>query len=123
MLLQKKIHLSKVENDKEVIERLVDDNIHWKLDSYLKKYKEGTKCLITVNITGNKKWNFNGSIQLDADGGMFRAEREDYKKLDDLINHLFDHIKEQLSKKSKGWIGRLRGILGNIFTKEVSKLD
>ena len=117
MLLHKKIHLSKIEHDKEVIERLVDENIQWKLDSYLKKYKEGTKCTLTVNVAWNKKGNFNGSIQLDADGGMFRSEREDYKKLDDLVNHLFDHIKEQLSKKSKGWIGRLRGMLGSLFTK------
>jgi len=34
----------------------------------------------------------------NLDGNSFRYEREDYKNLDDLINHLFDHFKETLSK-------------------------
>jgi hypothetical protein len=117
MLLQKKIHLTKLDNDREVVERLVDENITGKLDSYLKKYKEGTKCSLVVTIGANKKGNFNGSVQLDADGLIYRAEREDYKKLDDLINHLFDHVKEQLSKNSKGWLGRLRGAFASIVRK------
>ncbi len=101
MLLQKKIHLTKLDNDCEVVERLVDENIAGKLDSYLKKFKEGTKCSLVVSISGTKKGTFNGSVQLDADGGVYRSERDDYKKLDDLVNHLFDHVKEQLSKRSK----------------------
>jgi hypothetical protein len=32
------------------------------------------------------------------DGQAYRFEREDYKNLDDLVNHLFDHFKEALSK-------------------------
>ncbi len=118
MLLQKKIHITKIENDRSVVERLVDENIAGKLDSYLKKYKEGTKCSLVVTVSGDKKGKFIGSVNLDADGIVYRAEREDYKKLDDLVNHLFDHIKEQLSKKTKGGIGRLRGIFGRMFTKE-----
>lgn len=118
MLLQKKIQVSKLENDREVIERLVDENVEGKLDSYLRKYKEGTECDLIVHVSGNKKGNFNGSVQLDADGATYRSEREDYKKLDDLINHLFDHVKEQLSKKNKGGPGRLRGFFGKLFRKE-----
>jgi hypothetical protein len=33
------------------------------------------------------------------DGESFRYKREDYKKLDDLINNLFEHLKESLSNK------------------------
>jgi hypothetical protein len=36
---------------------------------------------------------------VNLDGKSYRYEREDYKKLDDLINHFFDHLKEELSKK------------------------
>jgi hypothetical protein len=36
---------------------------------------------------------------INLDGKSYRYERADYKKLDDLINHLFDHLKEELSKK------------------------
>ena len=115
MLLQKKIHLTKLDHDREVIERLVEENIAGKLDSYLKKFKEGTKCSLVVSIASNKKGNFEGSVQLDADGGIYRSERDSYKKLDDLINHLFDHVKEQLSKRSKGGLGRLRGVIARVF--------
>ena len=58
MLLQKKIHLTKLDHDREVIERLVDENVSGKLDSYLKKFKEGTKCSLVVNVASNKKGNF-----------------------------------------------------------------
>jgi hypothetical protein len=33
------------------------------------------------------------------DWDTFRYERADYKNLDDLINNLFDHFKEELSDK------------------------
>jgi hypothetical protein len=117
MLLQKKIQISKLENDRSVVERIVDENIAGKLDAYLRKFKEGTECALEIRISGNKKGNFCGSIQLDADGTKYRSERDDYKKLDDLINHLFDHIKEQLSKKRKG---RFSAFIGRIFSKEAA---
>jgi hypothetical protein len=41
---------------------------------------------------------FNAKLQIALDGNHFRYEREDYKNLDDLVNHLFDHFKEELSK-------------------------
>lgn len=118
MLLQKKIQISKLENDRPVIERLVEENITGKLDAYLRKFKEGTECSLDVCVSGNKKGNFEGSIQLDANGVRYRAERDDYKKLDDLINHLFDHIKEQLSKRNKGSFARVTGYIGRFFSKE-----
>jgi hypothetical protein len=33
------------------------------------------------------------------DWDVFRYERNDYKNLDDLINNLFDHFKEELSNR------------------------
>jgi DNA-binding protein Fis len=37
MKLEKKIQLKNIEYDKEVVERLVDENLSGKLDKYLKK--------------------------------------------------------------------------------------
>ncbi len=89
---------SDVDHSKDVIERLVEQNISTKLDHYLKKFtKADAKGMIDVSVDKNKKWLFNGKIQSTLDGKSFRFEREDYKNMDDLINHLFDHFKENLS--------------------------
>lgn len=87
------------EEAKEATERLVKQNLEVKLDNYLKKFtsKEEAEGSIEVKIEKNKKENFNWIVQANLDGKSFRYEREDYKNLDDLINHLFDHFKEELS--------------------------
>ena len=87
-----------LESSKEVVERLVQLNISTKLDQYLAKFqKEDAEWMIEVIADKNKKWLFDARIQANLDGKAFRFEREDYKNLDDLINHLFDHFKEALS--------------------------
>jgi hypothetical protein len=99
MELQVKIHVdAHLEDSKEVIDRLVEGNLNNKLDSYLKKFdKEDSEGIVELNLEKNKKGEFNGKVQATLDGKSFRSEREDFKKLDDLINHLFDHIKVQLA--------------------------
>ena len=89
---------SEVEASKEVIERLVEQNVSTKLDHYLNKFKkEDAEWMIEVTIDKNKKSLFEGKIQSSLDGKSFRFAREDYKNMDDLINNLFDHFKEALS--------------------------
>ena len=99
MELQVIIHAgNEIEHSKEVIERIVEQNISTKLDHYLKKFdKKNAEGMIEVSVDQNKKNLFNGKVQSSLDGKSFRFEREDYKNLDDLINHLFDHFKEALS--------------------------
>lgn len=94
------LHVSKdLDDSKEVVERLVKENLENKLDHYLKQFKkEDSEWTIDLKVEKNKKWLFNAVIQANLDGQSFRYEREDYKKMDDLINHLFDHFKEELSK-------------------------
>lgn len=90
--------LWELESSKEVIERLVEQNMNTKLDTYIAKFqKEDAEWIIEVIAEKNKKWLFDARIQANLDGKAFRFEREDYKNLDDLINHLFDHFKEALS--------------------------
>jgi len=87
-----------VDHSKEVIERIVGQNISTKLDNYLNKFdKSDAEGLIEVSVDKNKKSLFDGKIQANLDGKSFRFEREDYKNMDDLLNHLFDHFKEALS--------------------------
>lgn len=65
-------------------------------------------------MEGTKKDHFTGVVQLQVPGHTYRSEREDYKKLDDLINHLFDHVKEQMSKDSK------RGVTEDVSVAEIA---
>lgn len=84
---------------KEATERLVKENLEVKLDSYLKKFskKEDSEWIIEIKIEKNKKDRFDWILQINLDWKNFRYSREDYKNLDDLINNLFDHFKEELS--------------------------
>lgn len=85
---------------KSIVTRLVQENLENKLNSYLKKFdKESTKIIVTLKTEKNKKDLFNGKLQITIWWKNYIYEREDYKKLDDLVNHLFDHFKEELAKK------------------------
>ena len=98
MKLQTIIHAT--ENTKPVVERLVNENLDKKLNTYLKQFeKEDVEWIIDFSIDENKKWLFNWVLQIKIDWKSFRYEREDYKNLEDLVNNLFDHFKEDLSKK------------------------
>ena len=101
MELQIKIHIgNELTDSKEVVERLVWENLNTKLDQYLNKFdKADAEGTIEITTEKNKKGLFDAKIQANLDGQSYRFEREDYKKLDDLINHLFDHFKEALSKE------------------------
>ena len=100
MDLQIKIQVwSDLEVAKESIEKLVNENLESKLDNYLKKFdKDSAEGLLELKVDKNKKGLYNSKLQINLDGKIFRYEREDYKNLDDLINHLFNHFKEELSK-------------------------
>lgn len=98
MKLQVKIHAQ--EQAKEVTNRLVNENLENKLWSYLSKLNwNDVEWILDINVEKNKKWLFNAKLQVNIDWKSFRYEREDYKNLDDLINHLFDHFKEELASK------------------------
>ncbi len=100
MEIQIKIHVN-TEEAKEATARLVRENLENKLDNYLKKFdaKDDAEGTIEIKIEKNKKDRFDGILQATLDGNSFRYSREDYKNLDDLVNHLFDHFKEELSSK------------------------
>lgn len=106
MDLQININLSDdLKFSKDVVDRIVSDNITTKLDNYLNKYKkEDATWEIKISIEKDKKWLFVWILSVNLDGDSYRTEREDFKNLDDLINHLFDHIKWQISDKKRNSI-------------------
>ena len=90
-----------VEQSKEVIERLVATNLKSKVSAYLKKYedKKDAEGTLELKVEKNKKDLFNAKLIANLDSDEFIFEREDYENLDDLINNLFKHLKEELSSK------------------------
>jgi hypothetical protein len=105
MNIEQIIHASDFSVERELIDREVEKNINGKLDAYLKKYdKTDSIVRIEVFFTRDKKKaersqsTVSGKIKLTADGKNFLSEREGFEKLEDLIHHLFTHIKEQLAK-------------------------
>jgi len=102
MELKIQIHVNDaVEQSKEVIERLVKVNLDNRVSAYLKKYedKADAEWSIELKIEKNKKNLFNWKLITTLDTDQFVFEREDYENLDDLINNLFKHLKEELSSK------------------------
>lgn len=87
------------EHDREVIHRLIDAAVG-KVDSYLKKYenKPDATVRIEIFIKKNSDDSFHGKLHANIDGQIIIFDRENFRKLDDLINHAFQHMKEQLTK-------------------------
>ena len=91
---------SSAEYDREVIERLVSESMG-KVDSYLKRYddKPDAEVRIEITIKKNSDDSFYGKLHAHVDGELIMFEREKFFKLDDLIRHAFQHMKEQLASK------------------------
>ena len=91
--------------EKSMIDREIEKNIHGKLDAYLKKFTTlESETRIETTLTRDTKKNerlnttYSGKVEIRINGKSFLAKRENYEKLEDLINHLFTHIKTQMGK-------------------------
>jgi len=87
----------------EDIKKLVEKNLSWKVDRYLKSIldnKEDAEIIIDISIKKNKQWKYEGSFRFDIDGKLI-VYRNDipFKNINDLVNHAFDHLKQFLSNK------------------------
>ncbi|MDD3120180.1 MAG: hypothetical protein PHF46_02130 [Candidatus Gracilibacteria bacterium] len=101
MTLEEKIQtVGLTDVQKEIVEQLFYENLEKKMSSYLNRFDgEDQEGKIWLTVEKNKKSLFNAKMQINLDGKEYRYEREDYVNINDLINHLFDHFKEALSKK------------------------
>jgi hypothetical protein len=101
MTPQIELTLKNAEHNREVVERLVDANVETKLDRYLNMYGKhpDAEGQIKLVVEQNEKGKFAASLRASFESDSFYYAREDYSRLDDLVNHLFDHLKEDLSSK------------------------
>lgn len=106
MNIQIILHADAFPNEKDYLKQEIQKNLTGKLDNYLKKYLSGDEGIVRVEAYFERadsgkvdiKSRFNGKIILTVGTTTFRAERENFEKLDDLVNHLFTHLKEQMAK-------------------------
>jgi hypothetical protein len=87
------------EYDREVIHRLVGMAMG-KVDSYLKRYENKPDATVRIEffVKKNSDDSFHAKLHANIDGQIILFDRENFRKLDDLINHAFQHLKEQLAK-------------------------
>jgi len=92
------LHIPEFLNEREFIQTEVERNLSGKLDAYLKKIaQENDKIRVELSLDRSKK-GINGKLHIILPGTTIISESEDFGKLEDLINHLFSHIKDQLAK-------------------------
>lgn len=86
----------------EDVKKLIDNNLEWKMDWYLRKAlsKSDTEMHISVRINKNKQERYEWSFEylLDWDKIMYTNDVP-FKNILDLVNHAFDHLKRQLSDR------------------------
>ncbi|MFO0763264.1 MAG: hypothetical protein U0518_00130 [Candidatus Gracilibacteria bacterium] len=84
---------------KPATERLVSENLENKLDSYLRPFAD-REVRIDVKIELHADdGSYSGTLNVDIVDQHFHFDRERYVHLADLINHLFDKLKEKLARK------------------------
>jgi predicted secreted protein len=93
------IHAAEFPTELEYIQSAISRGISGKLDTYIAKYThEGDVQSLDATFVRMKNETFGGKIVLYIGQRTWRTEREDFKNLDDLISHLFTHLKEQMMK-------------------------
>lgn len=85
------------ESARSAAERLARENLDTKLDSYLASFAD-KEIHVDLKITTHNP-SYSGILNVSITPDSWHYERERYEHLDDLINHLFDKLKENLSKK------------------------
>lgn len=97
MQLQVILHASQFENEKEFLEQEIRKNINGKLDSYITKHLTPENNLVRIEAFFDRaKTGFDGKLILTLPDMTVRSSREGFEKLDDLVSHLFTHLKTQL---------------------------
>ena len=99
MKLITQINYNNLKKDKEVIDRLFNENIEWKMDRYLLPFdKNWIEPFIKINLKKIKS-KFSWSLNFIGKSTNVIIKRTYFEKLDDLVNHLFKHLKEKIRKE------------------------
>jgi len=93
------------ETEKNLVRSVVDKNLSEKMSSYLNKvikHSSDVEIRFDITIHKNKRTTggYDGSFLFFYSGQSSPVlyKREDFARLDDLVNHAFDHFKQHLSK-------------------------
>lgn len=93
------LHASEFENEKEFLHREIEKNITGKLDSYIRSHLTEMNDVVRLEAFFERaKTGFDGKMTLTLPDTTVRSSREGFEKLDDLVSHLFTHLKTQLVK-------------------------
>ncbi len=93
------LHADAFENEKSFLQTEIEKNLSGKLDTYIRScVTEENDSVRLEAFFERAKTGFNGKLILSVPGNTYRSERENFEKLDDLVSHLFSHLKTQMAK-------------------------
>lgn len=84
----------------ESIKSYVEENVDKKMDAYFKKVfiNEDARINIKVSIERHDDGRYDGTFLFVLDGKDYSPyKRERFGDVHDLVNHAFDHLKEQIA--------------------------
>jgi len=81
--------------------KLIEKGFKQKLDKYIAKKvdQENPEGHLNVTIKKNSKGLYDGNFNFRIGQENVIYKRENFKNITDLVNHFFDHVKEEFSKK------------------------
>ena len=90
------------ENLESDLKKFAQYNIDHKLDAYFRSYHEDAECFIDVWLEKTRQavyvWSLN--INLNGNSYNFHIDQDTpFKNTEDVISHLFTHLKEKISKE------------------------
>lgn len=93
------VHAADYPVESESIRIIIDKNLSWKLDSYIKKHEQpNSPVRVELTLKREKDNQAQWKLIISVGPKSYRSERENFDNLADLINHLFTHIKDQMAK-------------------------
>lgn len=94
------LHANDFANEKEFLQKEIDKNLSGKLDSYIIPHLNNENDNVRLEAFFERaKDGFHGKLILTLPDITIRSSRENFEKLDDLVSHLFTHLKTQLANK------------------------
>lgn len=93
------IHAPDYTVERDSINIIVEKNLHWKIDSYIKKHNKWDDTVrVELTLKRENDKQAAGKLIITISGKSYRSERENFDNVHDLVNHLFTHLKDQLAK-------------------------
>ncbi len=93
------VHAADYPVERDSIHSWIESNLSGKLDSYIKKHeKPNSPVRLELTLKRESDGKATWKIALSVWPKTYRSVREHFDNLNDLVNHLFTHLKEQMAK-------------------------